>query len=269
MRRRAGAARAARARAAADVRHPRRPARPSDPAAAAGAGGEHAPSASAASRARAATTCVVERRGNRIERLRPADRLLRELARRRLGRGRQPAPRLPADQQELRALLRLRRPLMLTLPPRPPPTAPRHRAPRPTRGRSLAIRHVDAGSCNGCEHELTLASRPLLRPPALRPRHRRLAAPRRRAARHRPGHEPHARPAARRLRRDARAAPRRRARRLRARLNMLGTADNTLSERSKRSSRSMSDPGLPTRARRDRRGAPDSSIDGVAALLQR
>jgi Ni,Fe-hydrogenase III small subunit len=32
--------------------------------------------------------------------------------------------------------------------------------PRPDRGRSLAIRHVDAGSCNGCEHELTLASSP-------------------------------------------------------------------------------------------------------------
>jgi Ni,Fe-hydrogenase III small subunit len=32
--------------------------------------------------------------------------------------------------------------------------------PRPGRGRSLAIRHVDAGSCNGCEHELTLASSP-------------------------------------------------------------------------------------------------------------
>ncbi len=28
------------------------------------------------------------------------------------------------------------------------------------RGRSLAIRHVDAGSCNGCEHELTLTSSP-------------------------------------------------------------------------------------------------------------
>jgi len=38
----------------------------------------------------------------------------------------------------------------------------RHTAalPRPDRGRSLAIRHVDAGSCNGCEHELTLASSP-------------------------------------------------------------------------------------------------------------
>lgn len=32
--------------------------------------------------------------------------------------------------------------------------------PAPTRGRSLALRHVDAGSCNGCEHELTLASSP-------------------------------------------------------------------------------------------------------------
>jgi Ni,Fe-hydrogenase III small subunit len=29
-----------------------------------------------------------------------------------------------------------------------------------SRGRSLAVRHVDAGSCNGCEHELTLASSP-------------------------------------------------------------------------------------------------------------
>jgi Ni,Fe-hydrogenase III small subunit len=32
--------------------------------------------------------------------------------------------------------------------------------PPPGRGRSLALRHVDAGSCNGCEHELTLASGP-------------------------------------------------------------------------------------------------------------
>ena len=32
--------------------------------------------------------------------------------------------------------------------------------PRPGRGRSLAVRHVDAGSCNGCEHELTLLSSP-------------------------------------------------------------------------------------------------------------
>jgi Ni,Fe-hydrogenase III small subunit len=32
--------------------------------------------------------------------------------------------------------------------------------PAPDRGRSIAIRHVDAGSCNGCEHELTLTSSP-------------------------------------------------------------------------------------------------------------
>ena len=33
--------------------------------------------------------------------------------------------------------------------------------PRPARGRSLAVRHVDAGSCNGCEHELGLATTPV------------------------------------------------------------------------------------------------------------
>jgi Ni,Fe-hydrogenase III small subunit len=32
--------------------------------------------------------------------------------------------------------------------------------PEPGRGRSLAIRHVDAGSCNGCEHELNQLSSP-------------------------------------------------------------------------------------------------------------
>jgi Ni,Fe-hydrogenase III small subunit len=32
--------------------------------------------------------------------------------------------------------------------------------PAPERGRSLAVRHVDAGSCNGCEHELTLLASP-------------------------------------------------------------------------------------------------------------
>jgi Ni,Fe-hydrogenase III small subunit len=45
----------------------------------------------------------------------------------------------------LRDLRRLRRDLDL---PRARPT------------RSLAVRHVDAGSCNGCEHELTLVSSP-------------------------------------------------------------------------------------------------------------
>jgi len=32
--------------------------------------------------------------------------------------------------------------------------------PAPERGGSLALRHVDAGSCNGCEHELTLVTSP-------------------------------------------------------------------------------------------------------------
>jgi Ni,Fe-hydrogenase III small subunit len=32
--------------------------------------------------------------------------------------------------------------------------------PRPRRPRSLAIRHVDAGSCNACEHELTATAAP-------------------------------------------------------------------------------------------------------------
>ncbi len=31
---------------------------------------------------------------------------------------------------------------------------------RPVHPRSLALRHVDAGSCNGCEHELGLVSSP-------------------------------------------------------------------------------------------------------------
>ncbi len=33
-------------------------------------------------------------------------------------------------------------------------------APAPARRGSLALRHVDAGSCNGCEHELTAALNP-------------------------------------------------------------------------------------------------------------
>ena len=96
------------------------------------------------------------------------------------------AARLPADQQELRALLRLRGPLHV----RPAATARNASAgsaalPRAGGPRSLAVRHVDAGSCNGCEHELSAAANPLLRPAALRPRHRRLAPPRRRPADHR------------------------------------------------------------------------------------
>jgi Ni,Fe-hydrogenase III small subunit len=33
-------------------------------------------------------------------------------------------------------------------------------SPTPSRRGSLALRHVDAGSCNGCEHELTAAANP-------------------------------------------------------------------------------------------------------------
>jgi Ni,Fe-hydrogenase III small subunit len=33
-------------------------------------------------------------------------------------------------------------------------------SPQQRRGGSLALRHVDAGSCNGCEHELTAAANP-------------------------------------------------------------------------------------------------------------
>ena len=33
--------------------------------------------------------------------------------------------------------------------------------PAASRPRSLAFRHVDAGSCNGCEHELTATANPL------------------------------------------------------------------------------------------------------------
>jgi Ni,Fe-hydrogenase III small subunit len=32
--------------------------------------------------------------------------------------------------------------------------------PKTEHGRSLTLRHVDAGSCNGCEHELTLTASP-------------------------------------------------------------------------------------------------------------
>src|SRR5439155_23645880 len=73
---------------------------------------------------------------------------------------RQPAPRFSAHQQELRALLRLRRPLMITLLRDLRRLRGTLDLARPRRPASLAIRHVDAGSCNGCEHELTLLSSP-------------------------------------------------------------------------------------------------------------
>ena len=96
----------------------------------------------------------------------PAHRLVRELAGAR--RASPPATSCPISRSSTRAsssatpartadmftLLRDLRRLRL-----------QHRPARAsTRGRSLAIRHVDAGSCNGCEHELTLATSPLLRP---------------------------------------------------------------------------------------------------------
>ena len=156
-------------------------------------------------------------------------------------RRRQPAARLPAHQQELRALLRLRRPLMLTLLRdlrrlRRELGAP---AARP-RGGSLALRHVDAGSCNGCEHELTLASSPYydLQRFGLgvvaSPRHADVLLVTGAVT------TPHARAAARRLRRDARAAPRRRARRLRARLQPARPPRTSSSARSRRSCPSTS-----------------------------
>ena len=54
------------------------------------------------------------------------------------------------------------------------------RAARRKLGRSLAIREVDAGSCNGCELEIHALNNVVLRPRTLRPALRRLAAPRRR-----------------------------------------------------------------------------------------
>ena len=167
---------------------------------------------------RGATSCVVERDGDRIERLRLRTGSYANWPVGRARGRRQPAARLPAHQQELRALLRLRGPLMLTLLRDLRRLRREEGLARPDRGRSLAIRHVDAGSCNGCEHELTLASSPYydLQRYGLgivaSPRHADVllvtgAVTSRMRER-----------AARRLRRDARAAPRRRARRLRARL---------------------------------------------------
>ena len=132
-------------------------------------------------------------------------------------RGRQPAPRLPADQQELRALLRLRRP-MIDAAQGPPPTPPHDRAPpprpRPQPGDPARRRRLVQRLRARADPRLSA----LLRPPALRARRRRLAPPRRRAARHRLRDDEDARAAAHRLPRHARASARGRARRLRPRL---------------------------------------------------
>ena len=109
---------------------------------------------------RGATVCVVEQRTAPDPPAPAPHRLLCELARRRARGTGQPVARLPAHQQELRALLRLRGSLMLTLLRDLRQLRRDIALPRSGRGRSLAVRHVDAGSCNGCEHELTLASSP-------------------------------------------------------------------------------------------------------------
>ena len=145
------------------------------------------------------------------------NRLLRELARRRLRSSRQPPARLPADQQELRALLRLRGSLMLTLLRDLRKLRLATRLPAAERTGSLAIRHVDCGSCNGCEHELTLVSGPDHRHRPLRARHRRIPQTRRHPPRHRTRNDPNARSAPHRLQRHARATPCRSTRRLRPR----------------------------------------------------
>ena len=112
---------------------------------------------------RGATTCSVALEQGRIARAAPAHGVVRQLARRRARRGRQPAARLPAHQQELRALLRLRGSLAPCWPCSA--TSAGCAATSACRARPGAaawrVRHVDAGSCNGCEHELTLASNPL------------------------------------------------------------------------------------------------------------
>ena len=87
---------------------------------------------------RGATLCVVERTGNRLERVRLRTGSYANwpsVAHAAVGR---PSARFPADQQELRALLRLRRPLMLTLLRDLRRLRRDLGLPRPARGRSLA-----------------------------------------------------------------------------------------------------------------------------------
>src|SRR5882724_3445838 len=89
------------------------------------------------------------------------------------------------------------------------------RASRRRLGRSLSIREVDAGSCNGCEleiHALNNAFYDLERFGL-----KFVASPRRRPARHRPGDPEHARGAGAHLCGDARSEVGGGGRRLRAR----------------------------------------------------
>ena len=168
---------------------------------------------------RGATSCIVERRQRPDRAAAAPDRLVRELAGRRARRRRQPASRLPADQQELRALLRLRGPLMLTLlrdlrrlrksidlPQPEPRTQPRD----PPRRRGLLqrlrarARPSSRARTTTCSASAS-ASSPRLATPTCS------SSPAPVTSRMRE-------PLLDRLQRDARAAPRRRARRLRARL---------------------------------------------------
>jgi Ni,Fe-hydrogenase III small subunit len=71
-------------------------------------------------------------------------------------------------------------------------------------GRSLKLRQVSAGGCNACEADVNVLERSV-GPRPLRHPVRRLAAPRRRAARHRPGDAEHGARAAQDLGRGARA----------------------------------------------------------------
>ena len=82
-------------------------------------------------------------------------------------------------------------------------------------GQALAIRHVDAGSCNGCELEIHALNNPYYNLEGLGIKLRREPAPRRHAARHRAGVAQHGGRAAAHLRCDARAQAGRRGRRLR------------------------------------------------------
>ena len=159
-RRRAGTSRAARPRALAVVRPPqatpRRPARPL-PARTAGRAPTSPP---AASRVPAAPHCALS---NATETASTGSGS--EPAPTQTGpRSHTPPPRtcFPTSRSSTRASSSATPAPTADADPTPrPPTTPTHPGiPAPDRGRSLAIRHVDAGSCNGCEHELTITSSP-------------------------------------------------------------------------------------------------------------
>ena len=125
---------------------------------------------------------------------------------------------------------------------------------RPDRGRSLAVRHVDAGSCNGCEHELILVSSPytdlqrfgigIVASPARRP-----------ASRHRSSNYQDARAARCGLCRNAPAAARGCARRLRPRLQCARHGRRDRRPGRVPASGGCADPRLSAVARHDRGGA--------------